>query len=148
MNSPEMRDSLAAQDTALRELVTFLNEQVGRGGWAMVLTADHGAAPDPAEHGGTVISSGKLQDAIEAAFDTDGDATSVVDLIQATEIYLNVDELAQNGHTVDEVARLVGGLTAGEVAVPEQDTPPDQRVFRAAYPSSVFDHLPCLPEAS
>ena len=95
-----------------------------------------------------MISAGKLQDAIEAAFDADGDDTSVVDLIQATEIYLDVDELAQNGHTVDEVARFVAGLTAGEVAIPGGDTPPGQLVFRAAYPSSVFDHLPCLPEAA
>jgi hypothetical protein len=148
IDSPEMHDSLAAQDTALHELVTFLNARVGEGRWAMVLTADHGAAPSPQETGGTVISSGKVKAAIEAAFDTDGDATSVVDLIQATEIYLNVSELTQNGHTVDEVARFVGALTAGQVAVPGQGTPPDQRVFRAAYPSSVFDHLPCLPEAS
>jgi hypothetical protein len=49
---------------------------------------------------------------------------------------------------VPEVARFVAGLTAREVAAPGQDAPPDQRVFRAAYPSSVLDHLPCLPEAA
>jgi hypothetical protein len=68
--------------------------------------------------------------------------------VQATEIFLDTDGLAAAGHSVDEVARFVGGLTAGEVAVGGQDVPAGQRVFRAAYPSSVLAHLPCLPEAA
>ncbi len=148
IGSPEMRDSLVAQDAALRELVGSLDAQVGAGRWAMVLTADHGAAPSPSETGGTVISSAKLTAAIESAFDTDGDDTSVVDLVQATEIYLNTDELAANGHDVNEVASFVAGLTAGQIAAPGQAGPAEERVFRAAYPSSVFDHLPCLPGAA
>lgn len=148
ISSPEMRDSLVAQDAALRDLVGALDARVGAGRWALVLTADHGAAPSPSETGGTVISSSRLTDAIEIAFDADGDRISVVDLVQATEIYVNTDELAANGHDLGEVARFVAGLTAGEVATPGQATPPDQPVFRAAYPSSVFADLPCLPEAA
>ena len=48
MNSLEMRDAVVAQDLALKRFVPFLNQQVGKGNWAMVLTADHGAMPDPA----------------------------------------------------------------------------------------------------
>jgi hypothetical protein len=58
IGSPEMRDSLEAQDAALADLVRYLDDEVGAGRWAMVLTADHGAAPSPSETGGTVISSG------------------------------------------------------------------------------------------
>ena len=148
IGSPEMRDSLLAQDAALRDLVASLDEQVGPGRWAFVLTADHGAAPSPSESGGTVISSARLSAAVEAAFDDDGDHTSVVDLVQATEIYLNVDELAANGHDVDEVASFVAGLTAGEVAAEGQAASADQRVFRAAYPSTILTDLPCLPGAA
>ena len=147
MESPEMADALAAQDAALGSLVSFLDREVGRGRWALVLTADHGAAPSPDVTGGTVISSGKMRRAIEAAFDTDGDGTSVVELIQATEIYLNVQELEQNGHTLGDVAQLVGGMTAGEVAAGAPPPEPDAPVFRAAYPSSVLADLPCLQEA-
>jgi len=143
VGSPEMQESLRTQDVALAELVQYLDARVGAGRWAMVLTADHGAAPSPSETGGTVISSAKLTAAIESTF-----GASVVDLVEATEIYLNTAALASNGHSVPEVARFVAGLTAGEVAAPGQDVPPDQRVFRAAYPSSVLDHLPCLPEAA
>ena len=143
VGSPEMRDSLQAQDAALGELVRSLDAQVGAGRWAMVLTADHGAAPSPSETGGTVISSVRLKAAIEAEF-----GGPVVDLVQATEIYLDTDALAANGHSVAEVARFVGGLTARDVATPGQDVSPNQRVFRAVYPSSVLEHLPCLPEAA
>ena len=148
VGSPEMRDSLEAQDAALRDLVGSLDTQVGTGRWALVLTADHGAAPSPSETGGTVISSARLTAAIRSAFDSDGDHTSVVDLVQATQIYLNTDELAANGHDTGEVARFVGGLTAGDVAADGQTAPAGRRVFRAAYPSSVLERLPCLPEAT
>ena len=43
MNSAEMDDAVRAQDAALAQLVRFLDAQVGKGQWAMVLTADHGA---------------------------------------------------------------------------------------------------------
>jgi hypothetical protein len=146
VGSPEMRDSLEAQDAALADLVRYLDAEVGPGRWAIVLTADHGAAPSPSDTGGTVISSARLRDAIETRFGGEGGA--VVDLVQATQIYLNTDALAAAGHSVDEVAGFVAGLTAHEVAAPGQQTRPDQRVFRAAYPSSVLEHLPCLPEAA
>ncbi len=148
IDAVEMRDTLVAQDAALRDLVRSLDERVGSGRWAFVLTADHGAAPSPSQTGGTVISSARLTGAIEAAFDTDADDTSVVDLVQGTQIYLDLDELAEQGHDAGDVARLVGALTAGDVAAPGTATPADRAVFRAAYPSSVLRRLPCLPEAA
>ncbi len=57
MNSLEMRDAVVAQDLALKRFVAFLNKQVGKGNWAMVLTADHGAMPDPAVSGGFQIQT-------------------------------------------------------------------------------------------
>src|SRR5262249_49109684 len=73
MNSPEMDDAVRAQDAALKRLVTFLNDQVGQGQWAMVLTADHGAIPDPKISGGFQISTTPIGAGLNAAFDTDGD---------------------------------------------------------------------------
>ena len=52
MNSPEMEDAVVAQDEALKRFVSFLNRQVGKGEWAMALTADHASMPDPAASGG------------------------------------------------------------------------------------------------
>ena len=37
------------------------DQQVGKGEWAMVLTADHASMPDPAVTGGYQISTGAMQ---------------------------------------------------------------------------------------
>lgn len=150
VNSPEMRDAVEGQDAALEELVTFLNEQVGQGQWAMVLTADHGSIPDPKISGAFQISATPIAAGINSAFDTDGDDTHIVQLIQPTQIFINERELAQNGHTLDEVARYVMDLTKAETAQPGVVVPPEEAndlVFQASFRSSLMPELPCLPEA-
>lgn len=148
VNSPEMQDAVRAQDESLREFVRFLNEQVGKGQWAMVLTADHGSIPDPKVSGAFAIPSTPLVNGIDTTFDTDGDQTKIVELVQPTQIFLNLDELHQNGYTVDDVAEWIMGLTKGDVSA--TTLPPDQAddpIFQAAFPSSIMKDLPCLPEA-
>jgi len=151
MNSLEMRDAVVAQDLALKRFVSFLNEQVGKGNWAMVLTADHGAMPDPAVSGGFQIETPPIQAGINEHFDTDGDDTPVVDLVQPSQVFLNVDELEQNGFTVGDVARYVMTLTQSQTAAPTQTVDPataNDPVFQAAFPSALMQDLPCLPEAA
>jgi len=151
MNSPEMTDAVKYQDEALRRFVPFLDQQVGKGNWAMVLTADHAAMPNPTVSGGFEISTGAVQQAIEARFDTNGDATPIVDNVQPGSIFLNEDEVAANGATIDDIARYAQTLTqaqtsgGGIVPNPGQENDP---VFAAVFPSSIMEHLPCLPEAA
>ena len=150
VNSPEMRDVVEAQDLALEDFVTFLNEHVGEGQWAMVLTADHGSVPDPQVSGAFQISATPIAAGINATFDSDGDERHIVELIQPTQIFIDTAELAQNGHTLDEVARYVMGLTKSDVAQPGVVVPADEAddpVFQASFPASIMDDLPCLPEA-
>jgi predicted AlkP superfamily pyrophosphatase or phosphodiesterase len=150
MNSPEMDDAVRAQDQALRRFVAFLNQQVGEGTWAMVLTADHGAMPDPAVSGGFDISTGPIQTGIDQTFNTSGDGVPIVDLAQPSQLFLNTDELQKNGHTVADVARYVMTLTQADTAaggikpIPGHEKDP---VFVAAFPSDMMKDLPCLPEA-
>ena len=150
MNSPEMKDAVDYQDAALRRFVAFLDRVVGRGSWAMVLTADHGAAIAPSVSGGFQISSGSLAAQINAKFDQDGDAEHVVQLVQPTQIFIDTKELAQNGGTLDDVARFVTTLTEQQTAgvgVKLDPAHADDRVFTAAFPSELMTQLPCLPEA-
>jgi Tol biopolymer transport system component len=91
-----------------------------------------------------------MTDGINTAFDTDGDSTKIVQLIQPTQIFVNQDELRQNGHTFEDVAEYVMTLTKGQTALPTVTVPADQqqdKVFQAAYPSKIMQRLPCLPEA-
>jgi hypothetical protein len=106
--------------------------------------------PSPAVSGGYQISTAPIEEGIDARFDTDGDDVPVVDLVQPTQVFLNVDELKQNGFTVDDVARYVMTLTQADTAGPGQTVDPataNEKVFQAAFPSDLMTDLPCLPEA-
>ena len=76
MDSPEMTDAVKYQDEALKRFIPFLNQQVGNGNWAMVITADHAAMPNPLDSGGFEISTGAVSQAIETKFDTNGDSVT------------------------------------------------------------------------
>jgi hypothetical protein len=149
MNSPEMLDAVAAQDRALKDLVTFLDREVGKGEWAMVLTADHASMPDPAASGGYQISTGPMQEMINREFGRPG-GPEIVELMQPTQAFLNLEELEANGHTVDDVARFMmtftQAQTAGGGVVPNPGQENDV-VMTAAFPSALMQDLPCLPEA-
>jgi len=149
MNSPEMLDAVAAQDAAMRRLVAFLDREVGRGEWAMVLTADHASMPDPAVSGGYQISTGPMQEMIDERFGRPG-GPDIVELMQPTQAFLNLAELEANGHTVDDVARAMltftQAQTAGGGVVPNAGEENDT-VMEAAFPSAMMQDLPCLPEA-
>jgi hypothetical protein len=150
MNSPEMGDSVKYQDDALKAFVQYLNREVGEGEWAMVITADHAAMPDPAASGGYQISTGPIDAAIQERFDTDGDDVRVVSLVQPAQAFLNVAELEEQGHTVADVARFVQGLTKADTAGGGVTPPPgteNEPAFQAVFPSALMLDLPCLPEA-
>jgi hypothetical protein len=151
VNSPEMKDAVRAQDDSLRELVGFLNERVGEGEWALVLTADHGSIPDPEISGAFQISATPIVNGINTTFDTDGDDTKIVQLVQPTQIFIDEEELRQNGHTLEELSHWIMGLTKADTAQPGVQVPADEAddpVFQAAFPSALMSSLPCLPEAS
>lgn len=145
VNGPEMGDAIEVQDRALRELVAFLDREVGRGAWVMVLLADHGHQFDPAVSGAFLIDIDRLERALVERFDDD--AVPVVEWVRPTEIWLNVDELRGNGHTLVDVSTFVMGLTKadtlkpGEVLAPGEE---DDPVFEVAFPSSMLARLPCL----
>jgi hypothetical protein len=146
----EMSDAVATQDTTLHRLVSFLNDTVGRGRWAMVLVADHGTQRDPAVSGAFMIDINKMELGLERTFDDDGDGVRLVQKVRPTEIWLNRDELANNGFSLEQVSRWLLELTQAEtfknqnVPVPGHE---DDTVFAAALPSSILSSLPCLPEA-
>jgi hypothetical protein len=151
MNSPEMADSVKVQDEAMESFVEYLNREVGEGEWAMVVTADHASMPDPAVSGGYQISTGPIEVAIQAEFDTDDDDVDVVSLVQPAQVFLNEAELEDNGFTVADVARFVADLTKADTAgggvTPAPGTEQDP-AFQAVFPSEMLFDLPCLPQGA
>jgi len=150
MNSAQMRDSVRSQDADLPELVDMLNDQVGEGRWVMALTADHGHTPDPTVTDATVISPILVADAIQARFDHDGDDVRIVEFTQPTHVFIDRDELREQGATLEEVAAYLLTLTKGQLQSPDFPAPPgveDEPAFLAAYPSAMLEELPCVQDA-
>jgi hypothetical protein len=147
MNSVEMRDSIEAQDAELPVLIDLLNEHVGEGEWVMALTADHGHTPDPNVSGASVISPTAVADVIQAEFDEDGDDTRIVEFTQPTHVFIDLDEMEQNGTTLEEIAAYMLTVTKAEVEGGQYPVAPDvaeEPAFLTVFPSEMIDELPCL----
>jgi hypothetical protein len=146
----EMSDAVATQDATLQRFVEFLDRTVGRGEWVMVLAADHGTQPDPEVSGAFQIDVAKLESGLTDAFD-DGDDVAVVERVRPSEIWLDRDELRENGHTLADVSQWLLGLTQADTFKNQNVPDPgheNERVFAAALPSSILAALPCVRGSS
>jgi hypothetical protein len=146
----EMSDAVATQDATLERFVEFLDRTVGRGEWVMVLAADHGTQPDPEVSGAFPIDVAKLETGLRDAFDDDDDV-AVVERVRPSEIWLDRDELRENGHTLADVSQWLLGLTQADTFKNQNVPDPgheNERVFAAALPSSILAALPCVRGSS
>lgn len=148
LDSVEMQDSVRYQDAALRELVAFLNEQVGKGQWVMTLTADHGAQYPADVSGGIPIDPNRMKDLVIGTFDNDDDGVDLFMRVRPTQLWVDEAELQDNGVTLDEISEYIAGLTASQVARTDFTIPAgreNELVYEAAFPGRLFPQLPCFP---
>ena len=146
--TPQMQAVVAGVAEELAELIRLLDREVGRGRWVMALTADHGATPLASETGAFTVNRDELAADIASALDTDGDRARVVRNFLITQLWINVPELEENGHTLEDLADFLMEYTAADNAADPSALPEDlrdQRLFRAAFPGGVLDALPCIP---
>src|SRR4029453_119472 len=150
VNSPEMQDTLSWQDQDPGGVVHFLPQEVGRGRYVLLLTADHGAQFDPAVSGAFQVTPTELERDLNAAFPVTGGG-SVFQAVRSSQIYLNDDVLASSGYTQEEISRFLLEYTHAEGTPDDAPPPPaaeaSERVFSTAFPISLLPHLDCLPEA-
>lgn len=149
MNSPQMEAVVRSSDTALAALVGFLDREVGKGEWVLALTSDHGATPRPDTTGAFVIDNKELFSDLQAAFDGDGDDRPAIIDFRVTQVWVDVDELAENGHTIKDVARFVADYKKVQNVPDPSQVPESERddlLFEAAFPGAVLEGLPCLEE--
>lgn len=150
MNSPQMEAVVRSSDDALAQLIDLLDREVGRGEWVVALTADHGSVPDPDLSGGFVIDLPRLARELRAEFDADDDDGTVVRQARPTQLWLDVDRLARNGYSLDDVAAFLADITKERNAADPADMPEDDRdtpLFGAVFPSAALEaDLPCPSE--
>jgi hypothetical protein len=141
MESPRMAESVRAVDEALADLIEVLDAGVGEGEWVLALTADHGSTPAPGSTGAMVIDEGRLVDAIRARFDGDEDDRSVLLALSPSQVWLDREELAEEGMTPAAVASFIAGYDAGDNAPDPGALPPARRndpLFAGAFPSRLL----------
>jgi hypothetical protein len=144
VNGRQMKDTLRWQDEYLGRLIAYLNENVGFGRWVLLLTADHGHQFDPKVSGAFRISHGQLRQVIDDAFD-DGDGRAVVESVHSTQVFLDLEELADVGATADDVARFLLDLTQSDgAAYGATAVAPGAPVFDAVIPRDRLAALPCV----
>ncbi|MDQ3662347.1 MAG: alkaline phosphatase family protein [Actinomycetota bacterium] len=145
MASDEVRQALVASDRELGSTIEFLDERVGRGNYVVVVTADHGQQPDASDIDAYGIDPGEVERDLDDAF---GPITQAV---WPTEVFLDDDELAEQGVSVATVARWLGAyelrdntrrpdmLVSGAGVFEARD-----RLFELAVPSRLLERQnPC-----
>jgi hypothetical protein len=137
-SSIEVRDGILMLDRHLEDFLGFLDERVGRGLWALCLTADHGHTAAPEVSGGFPINSQSVRTVVNHAFDRDGDGVALVSEVRPSWLYLDRSEL--HGASLEAVARRVSGLRLSDVVRSGGQSP----AFAAAFPGEVLRDLPCL----
>lgn len=148
LNSPEMMDTVASNDAALKDLVGFLNQQVGKGQWAMTLTADHGSQYSAAVAGGAPIDPTKVRSLLDAKFDTNDNGVDLFTVVRPSEIWFDTAEAAALQVTPEAVASFLQSLTVAQATRSYYTIPPGHgtdQIYQAVFPSKVLTELPCLP---
>ena len=112
MKDPREETVLAEVDAQLGRVAALLQDRFGRGGFALIVTADHGQCPLPDDVGGTRVDPRELGNDIEAKFH--GARTSVVESVVPSEIYLRSEALDELGITRGDVAAFLRDYRYGQ----------------------------------
>ena len=144
MHAPEVRDSLEVTDDVLGDIVRFLDEEVGRGDYVLVVTADHGQQPDAPRIDGYGIDPDEVEKDVNEEF---GD---VLRALWPTEAFLNREVMRARGVTVEDVARFIAAYrlrdntSRPDIAVAGAGRlDPDDRLYDMAIPARLLPEVVC-----
>ena len=140
MVNEEMRSTIGASDVALAELRRFLDAEVGRERWVMVVTADHGQAPAPKRIGAWPIAIDVVEE--DAARHFDVDAKDLFSDERPTGFWLDRDFAADRGITAEELSRFLLGYRMRDNVTDASEVPQqyrdrmNEKLFTAAFPNA------------
>jgi hypothetical protein len=145
MLSKEMEVMVRYSDDALRDLERWLNQNVGRRRWVMVVSADHGQGPDPLAARAWPIRILPLTNDLAAHFDLEPD-----ELIQESSItgyWMRRDVMEAKDITAGDVAnffinyRLEDNVPAGEKLRAQYESRKRELLFSAAFPGTRMERV-------
>ncbi len=113
-DSPEVAELVSATDDAFNDLTKSLDRVVGEGRWLVVVTADHGQTPYPADSGAWPIGGGELRRDVNAELDASDDGKDLVTQVTSAGAFVDRSQLRAAQLTLAEVARWIAGYRVGE----------------------------------
>jgi hypothetical protein len=146
MNSEDVRSVIEWTDRTLEDLTGFLDDTVGKGEWAMVLTADHGQGPSPSSIGAYPIDVLDLKADIAAAMGQE--EHELLQRWRPTGYWLEPADAA-NEANAEKISDFVAGYRVKDAArgdgIPEWfEGSPRDHLFESAFPMArVDDVLAC-----
>ena len=145
MISATQEDTIESVDTAIGDLVRWLERKVGEDEFILVVTADHGQTP--LEAGGWPIRPLEIIDDLNEEFDATPNNRGVIQDTSAFTLFLNAAELKTNGVTPEEVADFLYDYRFSE-NIDEADAYPaefvgreDERIFETVIPGRLVDDV-------
>lgn len=145
MASAEVRDNVAASDEVLGDFLQALEDEVGRGRFVVVLTADHGQQPDEAAIDGYGIDPNEVELDIDAHF-----GGHIARAVWPTEVFLLEDEMDRLGVSVEDVARFLADYRVRDNATSPSHRAegagrfePADRLFEMAIPAAMLPEMDC-----
>lgn len=139
--APEMPVAIEYSDTALAELVDFLNAEMGDQRWVLALTADHGAQPPAEDTQGWMIDISRLTEAVER--DLGVSEGEVIEEDRPVGMWLTPESRGSAVPYAEMIATFLTGYTIADDLEEGETVPdhlaPEDRVFAAAFP---MEHLP------
>ena len=145
MLSREVGESIRFADRALRNLVTYLDANVGAGEWVLALTADHGQSPHPTVIDGWPIDRDQLALSVGEHFGLP--AAELVWNTTPNGLWLNPTVMEQEGiDELDVVEFLLGyrasdNVRKGKKVLEQFEDDLDEKVFAAAFPIDQLDRV-------
>jgi hypothetical protein len=134
MLNPEVEDVLVQTDAEIGRIVELLDDRLGRDGYLLTVSADHGQQPLPDDIGGWRINTSELERDIVTRFGP------VVQGATPADLYLDAEGLESAGVTAEEIAAWISSYTLRENlpdGAPGRDLVPEARLddtlFAAAF---------------
>jgi arylsulfatase A-like enzyme len=144
MASEEVRDSVVETDRQLGELITFLDEEVGRGEYVLIVTADHGQQPDEEAVDGYGIDPKAISADMVSEFGP------IVRTIRPTQAFLKEDEMESRDVAIEDIARWLFDYRLQDNTIDPRvlvagagQFEPDDRLFDMVVPTNLLLDISC-----
>ena len=144
MNAPEEQDAIRFSDRALGELVTMLDDSVGRRQWVLALTADHGQTPLTKSSEAWPIETNEMVRDIVDHFEV---SEKLVQDNRPGALWLDVPYMKRRGIGLVGVSKMLLSYQASDNAIEGEPTPEQfrgqmsERVFESVFPYSWMPQL-------